>query len=122
MLKKRDAMTRRTFSACHDGVGDVDCHMALDAADSSAGINFLHDDILPPGASIGEHDHRGAEETYFVAEGSGELVFDGRRLPVGPGDVSVCGLGHTHGIVNTGAGPMRLLVLSVKVREAAHAR
>jgi uncharacterized cupin superfamily protein len=115
-------MVRKVFSGCHGGQGDVVCHPVLDAADSAAGLSFLHDDVLEPGTSIGEHDHRGAEETYFVAEGSGELIFDGRRMPVGPGDVSVCGPGHTHGIANTGPGPMRLLVLSLKLREATHAR
>ncbi|HOX06554.1 MAG TPA: cupin domain-containing protein [Planctomycetota bacterium] len=121
-LRRREQMPHKVLGACHGGAGDVGCRMALDAADSSAGLSFLHDDILPPGVSIGEHDHRDIEETYFVAEGSGELLFDGRRLPVGPGDVSVCGPGHTHGIVNTGAAPLRLLVIALKLKEAAHAR
>jgi mannose-6-phosphate isomerase-like protein (cupin superfamily) len=90
----------------------------LDGSGGFSGIGFLHDDLLPPGASIGEHDHLGAEETYLVIEGRGELVFDGRRMAVGPGDVSVCGPGHSHGIVNAGPGPLRLLVISV--REQSH--
>jgi len=62
MIRKRSEMPCKDFYDCHEGTGLTRAHLVLQAADSDAGIKLMHDDILPPGASIGEHPHHDEEE------------------------------------------------------------
>jgi mannose-6-phosphate isomerase-like protein (cupin superfamily) len=109
-------MQHNRLEKCHDGKGYLDCFSALTSGDSEHGITLMHDDILEPGATIGEHPHAGSEEVYFVISGQGSIILDGQPSPIGSGDVSLVRSGHSHGIVNSSDGPMRLIVVGVSTR------
>jgi len=107
-------MAHEVVEECHHGEGRLDLHVVMAGGDSDAGVLFMHDDVLEPGATIGEHPHEGMEEVYFVVDGSGTLVVDGQEYPMGSGDVSICRSGHTHGLRNGPDTPMRLIVFAVE--------
>ena len=113
MLRRQSEMKLAVLANCHDGRGNVHCRTVLARGDSELDIRFMHDDVIEPAASIGEHRHEHDEEVYFVVEGQGTMILDGQRFPIGPGDVSVVRPGHSHGLVNCPAAPMRLLVFCV---------
>lgn len=102
-----------TITACHEGIGDLLCRTILREGDSGVGIRFVHDDVLEPGASIGEHEHTDDEELYLVVSGHGTMIMDGVPTPIGPGDASLVKRGHTHGLINGPDEPMRLIVVCV---------
>ena len=78
--------------------------------------NFIDLCIVPAGSSIGVHTHGpDDEEIYVVVEGRGRMTVDDRSFDVGPGDVIVNRPGGTHGLVNDGADPLRLIVVDVAV-------
>ncbi|MDQ8757116.1 cupin domain-containing protein [Sphingosinicella sp. LHD-64] len=114
MLRTTSEIRREAADGCHDGQGRVDIGWAVERGESELGLQFVHDDMLPPGAGIGEHFHADSEEVYFLIEGAGTLLLDGAEHPFAAGDISLLKRGHSHGICNTGAGPMRLLVWQVK--------
>jgi len=114
MIRTRSQMEEVRCDHCHDGTGTLLLHSLINPGDSDQALIFMHDDLLPPGVSIGEHRHEGSEEVYFVTEGHGTLIMDHREYPVGPGDVSLVKSGHSHGIVNTGTTAMRLIVVGMK--------
>ncbi|OGV67214.1 MAG: hypothetical protein A3K19_26220 [Lentisphaerae bacterium RIFOXYB12_FULL_65_16] len=114
MIKHHRDMPHQRYERCHDGKGWLDCFTVLSGRDSEHGITFMHDDVLDPGAVIGEHPHHDCEEIYFVVEGHGTMLLDRQSIPVGPGDVSLVESGHSHGIANSSDGPMRLVVVGVK--------
>ena len=114
MIRRKSEMTERETDNCHDGSGKIAIRTVLEQGDSQVGIRFMHDDVLEPGATIGEHPHEGTEEIYFVVEGHGRMILDGESVPIGPGDISLVERGHSHGIVNSGDAPMRLLVIGVE--------
>lgn len=114
MIRSRNEMKKEIVDNCHDGKGKLELAHVLAGEDSDIGISFFHDDILEPGTLIGEHEHRDNEEIYFIVEGNGFMIFDGERYPVGPGDVSLVKHGHTHGIINSDKGKMRLLVIEFR--------
>jgi quercetin dioxygenase-like cupin family protein len=62
-----------------------------------------------PGQSHALHAHQGMDKVYQVVEGSGHFLLDGRELAMTAGDLLVAPSGVPHGVRNTGAG--RLLVL-----------
>jgi quercetin dioxygenase-like cupin family protein len=64
-----------------------------------------------PGQSHALHAHAGMDKLYFVVEGSGVFLLDGRELQMRAGDLLVAPEGVPHGVKNTGG--QRLLVLAV---------
>lgn len=114
MFRRHDEMQMNVLDRCHGGEGKLECYSVMQALDSKMGIRFMHDDIIEPGASIGEHLHEADEEIYFVVEGHGTMILDGQRMPMGPGDVSLVVPGHTHGLINSDDSPMRLIVVCVR--------
>lgn len=66
---------------------------------------------LPPGASIGTHAHSGDAETYYVLKGTGRYNDNGVWTDIGPGDMTHCADGGTHGIENNGSEPLEFIAL-----------
>jgi quercetin dioxygenase-like cupin family protein len=64
-----------------------------------------------PGQSHALHAHAGLDKVYQVVEGEGEFLLEGQALPMQAGDLLVAPEGVPHGVRNTGAG--RLLVLLI---------
>lgn len=61
---------------------------------------------IPQDGSIGEHDHVGEIEYYYITKGEGIVVDDGVDKKVSPGDIVVTGNGASHSIRNTGSEPL----------------
>lgn len=116
MIRTKQQMKTQWCDACHDGVGALFLRVAIDMGDSDQSLLFVHDDVLPAGVTIGGHAHHGSEEVYYVLEGTGVLTLDHVESPVGPGDVSLCKSGHSHGIANTGTTDMRLIVVGMRTQ------
>lgn len=114
-LKKRAQMARKPLPRCHGGAGELDWTEVLAPADlPGRTLKFVHDDILPPGASVGLHPHAGDEEYYYILSGAGEMEMDGQKHPVAAGDIAAVFPGGSHALANTGADPMRILVFCVQ--------
>lgn len=110
--------TNRIFPIenCHGGKGALICREILGEYERLArGIKFIHDNVLEPGVSIGEHRHDDDEEAYVILEGEGMMLVDGESTSVAAGDICLTRPGHSHSLVNTGPTPMRLLVVGVNV-------
>ena len=112
------AQSTRTFDIeeCHGGAGAVTCREIMGDYDkASPGFKYVHEDILEPGVSIGEHLHQGDEEIYWVLEGEGTFTLDGETFRVSAGDVCLTRDGQRHSLVNSGSSPMRLLVVAAEL-------
>lgn len=97
----------------HAGIGHVLTTRVEEAARIGA-ANFIDLTEVPPGHSIGYHRHtQDNEEIYIVVAGSGHMVVDGVEIRVDAGDVIVNSGGGAHGLVNTGAGRMRIVVVEI---------
>ena len=66
---------------------------------------------LEPGCSIGQHEHTGEMEAFYVVSGSGVFLDNGEERPVSAGDVCYTGSGEFHAIRNTGSDTMVLFAL-----------
>jgi mannose-6-phosphate isomerase-like protein (cupin superfamily) len=64
-----------------------------------------------PGQTHELHSHQGMDKLYYVLEGDGLFLLEGRQLTMKAGELMVAPEGVHHGIHNTGTG--RLLVLAV---------
>jgi mannose-6-phosphate isomerase-like protein (cupin superfamily) len=83
--------------------------------------HFVDLSIVPPGADIGIHTHTADnEEFYVIVSGEGLMHLDGATFPVGPGHVIINRPGGTHGLVNTGTTPLRLVVFELPSGSRPH--
>ena len=64
---------------------------------------------LPEGAATAPHFHRKTEEIYYITAGTGRMLLENEKRDVGVGDAVAIPPGTRHQIVNTGAGPLKLL-------------
>lgn len=102
---------------CHGGGGPFKLKDAVGKLKDKGLLRYLHDDIVLPGSSFGDHAHNDPppyEEWYFCLAGHGVMTCDGKEYPMGAGDISVCYPGGTHGVKNTGKEDMRILVIGLK--------
>jgi mannose-6-phosphate isomerase-like protein (cupin superfamily) len=100
----------------HDGDGRIHFARLAEAGALAGGCNFIDYAELPVGASIGRHRHRDdEEELYLVLDGGGQMWRNGETFEVRAGDLIRNPPGGEHGLVNTGAGPLRLFVIELRV-------
>jgi len=78
MIRHRDQMEFAEAENCHDGIGTLHLHTILTGSEGIP-ATFMHDDILDPGVTIGEHLHENSSEIYFVVEGDGIMIVDGKE-------------------------------------------
>ena len=64
-----------------------------------------------PGQEHALHAHSGQDKVYYVLEGDGLFLLEGRELPMCAGDLLAAPEGVPHGVRNTGKG--RLLVMAI---------
>jgi len=115
-LKKRKDMRHEPLENCHGGLGALDWIEVLDSNDlKGRGLNFVHDDVLPSGVSIGAHRHTGDEEYYYIVSGKGMMTLDDVRFEVAAGDITAVYPGGVHGLENTGSDDLRLIVISARI-------
>jgi mannose-6-phosphate isomerase-like protein (cupin superfamily) len=114
LIKRQEKMVRQPLPNCHDGEGTLDWTVVLDGEDAEdSHLNFIHDDVLPPGVSIGIHRHAHDEEYYYVVSGQGMMTLDGEQFRVKAGDITAVYPGGTHGLENDTDENLRIIVVSV---------
>ena len=68
--------------------------------------------VLPPGASIGVHEHIDETEPYYIVKGTGVFIdSDGSRVPVKAGDCCLIKEGESHGIENDSQEDLEFIAL-----------
>jgi len=63
---------------------------------------------IPPGGEVGEETHQHVEQTLYFQSGTGEAFLNGKKSPIGPGDVVVVTPGTLHNFINTGKVPLQI--------------
>lgn len=83
----------------------------LEAADAYGAGSFFGKATIPPGGSIGCHQHTGEFEVYYILEGLARVWDDGREQVLHPGDMMQCRDGSSHSIENIGDGDLCFLAM-----------
>ncbi len=74
---------------------------------------LLAEITIPPGGSIGEHEHKDETEYYIILEGEGFVNEGEGEISVSAGDVVITGNGAVHSIRNSGECPIRMIALII---------
>ena len=94
----RDRLTWRP--AIHGGAGRMATRHIWGSDDFTSAWTFLDHAVLAADSSVGYHYHDGLEECFVVLSGGGYMTINGHTFEVGPGSVTLQGIGEGHGIYN----------------------
>ena len=89
----------------------------LTGSDVAGPWHFVDYAVLPPGSSIGLHEHGDDEELYFILEGEGMMTVDEECRRVRKGDLILNRPGGTHGLKNDSDQALSILVVEVGLCE-----
>ena len=114
MIKKGTDIHESKIDKCHGGTGSIIFKEVISHDETKFdALNFIHDDIVPPGVSIGEHEHTADEEYYLIISGKGKMILDGEEFEIEAGDITAVYPGSSHGLVNNSDSDLRIIVISV---------
>ena len=103
----------------HDGKGVILFRRMWDTEDFLTNWEFIDHCVLPPGTSIGYHQHNMIEEVYYIVSGSGRITVNDHTWDVTAGDAIPCTLHDSHGLYNNGAEDIELIVCSCAIEKGA---
>ncbi|MDR2538004.1 MAG: cupin domain-containing protein [Treponema sp.] len=105
MIIHRNEMRVEQKTNMRDGEGTVTLTHFLDESNEK-NTRLLAEVTLPPGTSIGYHQHNRETEYFIIVSGIGAVNDNGTDAPIKAGDVIVTGNGASHSIRNTGTTPL----------------
>ena len=83
----------------------------IDRTTSSITQCSVAEERLMPGQAVSPHFHRETEEVYYILEGEGMMTVGDERTGVVAGDAILIPLNTVHSLANTGASPMRIVLV-----------
>ncbi len=111
MVRRESEMRSESLSGMRGGNGIVDVIHIMEQKEFREKGRLYAKNILKPGTSIGQHEHKGDFEVYFVIKGEGVFYDNGKPVSVKAGDVGIIENGQSHGIENTGTENMEIIAL-----------
>lgn len=114
MIKKKNLQEIEIRKNMRGGAGEITVRHYLKPEEIKARTRLCAELILPPGASIGPHDHVDEDEIYLIQKGQGLMTDGGKEFPVAAGDAILTGQGASHSIQNTGAGDLVVTAVIIK--------
>lgn len=111
MVKKVEQMKAEIREKMRGGKGSVEMLHILEKDEIKGKVRLFAKVTLNPGCSIGEHDHVGEEEVYYVLKGTAQVNDNGVNKTVHAGDVILTGDGAFHSIENTGTEPLEFMAV-----------
>lgn len=112
MVVKRNDMKSEKRENMRGGDGTVTI-THFDTSDNMKNCRLCCEILIPPGASIGEHEHKSETEYYIVIEGDGIVTDNGNDVQVKAGEVVITPDGSTHSIKNSGNSNLKMIAVIV---------
>lgn len=82
------------------GKGEIHINQLLTPKELDGKCDMYAQVTIPPGCSIGVHEHHGNTETYHILSGEALYNDNGNEIRIGVGTTTYCPDGEKHGIAN----------------------
>jgi len=96
-----------------NGKGEITITHLLTPAELDGKCAMYAKVTIPPGCSIGIHEHRGNTETYHILSGEALYNDNGKELRIGAGTTTFCPDGEKHGIESIGPEDLVFMALII---------
>ncbi len=97
-----------------DGKGEITITKLLSPTELDGKCDMFAKVTIPPGCSIGIHEHHGNTETYHILQGKALYNDNGTDVEIGPGKTTFCPDGEKHGIENIGTEDLIFMALIIR--------
>ena len=114
MLKKKNSQEIEKREAMRGGNGTVMVRHFLKPEEIRTRTRLCAELVLPPGASIGVHEHGDEDEIYLIQKGRGLMTDGGKEFEVATGDAIITGQGASHSIKNAGSDDLVVTAIIIK--------
>ncbi len=111
MIRTPAEMKTEVREQMRGGAGAVTVRHFFNADEITAQARLCATLSLPPGASIGTHQHDGEDEVYIITRGTGIISDGATQSRVSAGDAILTGNGESHALQNDGAEPLDLIAV-----------
>ena len=111
MIRKSADMKSETRANMRGGDGEVTVQPFFTPDEMTAKSRLCAKLTLPPGASIGVHEHLKEDEVYIITHGIGMLDDGQSESRVEAADAVLTGNGESHAIRNIGDEPLVLIAV-----------
>jgi len=111
MIRKSAEMRSEVREKMRGGEGAVTFRHYFAKEEFGAAVRLCAKLTLPPGASIGAHQHKGEDEVYIVTKGSGLLDDGARKTRIVVGDSVLTGKGASHAVKNDGKEDLEIIAV-----------
>lgn len=111
MIRRSDDINVRNVKNAQGGKGKVTFHDWLLPEEAVGHGRVFSTLLIPPGASIGYHEHSGEFEAYLVLSGEATVNDNGEETVLHEGDMHMCKDGDGHGRENRSDKDLVLMAL-----------
>ncbi|HEY7980437.1 MAG TPA: cupin domain-containing protein [Candidatus Eremiobacteraceae bacterium] len=98
----------------HGGSGPIAFRRLIDSGEFDTNVDFLDLTVIPPGSTIGLHEHHGNEELYFIVDGDPLVRVDGAERRLHRTDVAIVRSGGSHELINDSSRDVEIFVVQVR--------
>ncbi len=113
MIRKALERTSETRENMRGGDGTVTINHYFTPDELSFRSRLCAEMIVPPGASVGLHQHDNEDEIYIVTAGSGIISEGDSENRVATGDAILTGNGAAHAVRNDGTEDLRIIAVII---------
>lgn len=111
MVRRSDEIRVRKVEKAQGGEGEV-CFYDWLLPEEAAGHGRVFSKlVIPPGCSIGYHEHEGEFEAFYVLSGEATVNDNGEEVVLREGDMHLCKNGDGHGSTNKSDEDLVMLAL-----------
>jgi mannose-6-phosphate isomerase-like protein (cupin superfamily) len=111
MIRKSSDMQSEARTHMRGGDGTVTVQPFFTPDEMTANSRLCARLTLPPGSSIGVHEHLKEDEVYIITQGTGILDDGQTQERVTEGDAVLTGNGESHAIRNDGDVPLEIIAV-----------
>jgi len=111
MIRPKESMENELRPGMRGGTGTVSVQHFFKPDEITAKTRLCARLSIPPGASIGTHQHVNEDEVYIILNGEGLLDDGNTRTVVRAGDAVLTGKGESHAIANTGKDMLEIIAV-----------
>jgi mannose-6-phosphate isomerase-like protein (cupin superfamily) len=104
---ERDSQVATTEPGTHNGGGQTVGYSFFKSVPKLSLV--FRKRALKPGSGIGYHEQK-EDEIYYVLSGHGTMTIDDKPFDVGPGDAILTRPGSSHGLKQTGAEDLVIMI------------
>jgi len=99
----------------HDGSAQK--RVLIKKGDALSSLIFLNDAYIKKGSLVPAHVHDDMEEIFYVQEGEGFIILDGKKEKLSAGDCMIVSPGVSHSLASEGDAALHFICFGVKVRD-----